>query len=135
MKCSEILTNINQETNGNRLHQIKLSCWVQQIILSQLTGSSIKIKNSRQNLLLQISFLGRWHIGKWNQTQEKLIAFLNCICFLKKFISVYKNFTFNLDYKVTYKISKWLAVKFNKKWYPGEVVDTLNNEIRISCMA
>ena len=34
-----------------------------------------------------------------------------------------------------YEIGKWVAVKFNKQWYPGEVVDTSDNEIEIRCMA
>ena len=33
-----------------------------------------------------------------------------------------------------YEIGKWVAVKFNKQWYPGEVVDTSDNEIEIRCM-
>ena len=33
-----------------------------------------------------------------------------------------------------YEIGKWVAVKFNKGWYPGEVVDTPDNEIEIGCM-
>ena len=33
-----------------------------------------------------------------------------------------------------YEIGKWVAVKFNKQWYLGEVVDTSDNEIEIRCM-
>ena len=42
--------------------------------------------------------------------------------------------TFNLDYEVMYEIGKWVAVKFKKLWYPGEVVDTSDNETKIRCM-
>ena len=65
--------------------------------------------------------------------QEKLIAFLNSTCFLKKFILFYKNFTFNGDHDVMYEIGKLVAVTFNEQWYPRAVVDTSDNTIEISC--
>ena len=49
--------------------------------------------------------------------------------FNKVFILFYKNFTF-----VIYEIEKRIAVKFHKQWYPGEVVDTSDNEIDIRFM-
>ena len=67
------------------------------------------------------------------QTQEKLITFLNSTCFLKKFILLYKNFTFNGDLDVMYKIGKSVVVPFNKQWYPGVVVDNSDNKIEIRC--
>ena len=67
------------------------------------------------------------------QTQEKLIAFLNSTYFLKKFILLYKNFTFNGDHDVMYEIGKLVAVTFNKQCYPRAVVDTSDNKIEIRC--
>ena len=67
------------------------------------------------------------------QTQEKLVAFLNSTHFLKKFILLCKNFTFNGDHGVMYEIGKLVAVTFNKQWYPRAVVDTSDNKIEIKC--
>ena len=33
-----------------------------------------------------------------------------------------------------HEVGKWVAVKFNKQWNPGGVVDTYNNKIDIKCM-
>ena len=72
------------------------------------------------------------------QSQEELAAFLNCIFFLLLLfliVLLYKNLTFSLDCKVLYDIGKWVAVKkSSKQWYPGEVVDTSDNEIEVSGM-
>ena len=54
--------------------------------------------------------------------------------FSKLYIFFKKNFTFKLDYKVMHEVGKWVAVKFNKQWNPGGVVDTYNNKIDIKCM-
>ena len=33
-----------------------------------------------------------------------------------------------------HEVGKWDAVKFNKQWNPGGVVDTYNSKIDIKCM-
>ena len=65
------------------------------------------------------------------QAQEKLMAFLNSTCFLKKFILLYKDFTFSGDHHVINEIEKLVAVTFNKQRYPRAVVDTSDNKIEI----
>ena len=91
MKFSEILTNINQETNGNHLHQIKLSRWVQQIILSQLTSSSIKIKNSRQEFAVSNFFAGKMAYWKMEPDSRKTYSFFELHMFFKKvYFSLYE---------------------------------------------
>ena len=67
------------------------------------------------------------------QVQEKLISFLNSTCFLKKFVLLYQDFTFNGDHHVINEIEKLVAVTFNKQRYPRAVVDTSDNKIEIRC--
>ena len=38
------------------------------------------------------------------------------------------------DDKNVYNTTDWVAIFFNKMWYPGEITDIENNEIKVKCM-